>query len=209
MPGFFLSLEGVDGVGKTTQAQLLAEGLQRQGRCVTTCRDPGGTVAGDRIRAILLDPELTLPPVAETFLFQASRSLLVAEVIRPALERDEVVITDRFLLSTVVYQGHAGGLAPAELWSMGRLATGGVLPGRTLVLDMPAASAAQRGTRTADRIEAKGLAYLESVRQGFLAEARAHADTMVVIDANRAVDAVAADVRREVAHVLGLDPRTP
>lgn len=207
MPGCFLSLEGVDGVGKTTQAQLLAEWLRSRGLKVTTCRDPGGTPPGDRVRQILLDPSLSVPPVAEMFLFQASRALLVDQVIRPAWMRGDVVITDRFLLSTVVYQGHAGGLDPQQLWRLGELATGGLLPQQTWVLDMPAERAARRGQRQADRIEAKGLAYLEAVRQGFLIEAQRRPESMRVIDADRDVEIVAAELRQEAAHVLGLDPR--
>lgn len=212
MSGFFFSLEGIDGVGKTTQAQLLAEWLRQCGWQVTTCRDPGGTPAGDRIRRILLDPELAVSPMAEMLLFQASRALLAEQVIRPAWARGEIVISDRFLLSTVVYQGYAGGLDPEEIWHLGERATEGMLPMRTWVLDMPAELALQRcqrhGEQLRDRIEARGLAYLERVRQGFLIEAQRKPDQIRIVDANRDSDLVAAELRQEVALALELDPRS-
>lgn len=211
MPGFFFSLEGIDGVGKTTQTQLLAEWLRRRGWQVTTCRDPGGTPAGDRIRRILLDPELSVSPMAEMLLFQASRALLVDQVIRPAWTRGEIVVSDRFLLSTVVYQGYGGGLDPEEIWRLGKRVTSGMLPARTWVLDMPAQRALERcqgqAERHQDRIEAKGLAYLERVRQGFLSEAERQPDQIRVIDADRDRDLVASELQQEVARVLGIDPR--
>jgi dTMP kinase len=143
MPGFFFSLEGIDGVGKTTQTHLLVTWLRQRGWQVTTCRDPGGTPAGDRIRRILLDPELPISPIAEMLLFQASRALLAEQVIRPAWSRGEIVVSDRFLLSTVVYQGYGGGLNPEEIWRLGERVTGGLLPLKTWVLDMPAEQAVQ------------------------------------------------------------------
>ena len=152
--GLFFSLDGLDGTGKSTQCRLLADWLRSQGRRVVTCIDPGGTAAGEVLRSLLLEQrgELTLP--CEAFLFMASRAQLVAEVIGPALADGQVVVSDRFLLANVVYQGHAGGLDPAELWKMGELATGGVEPDLTVVLDLPVDVARQRRGRPADRLEA-------------------------------------------------------
>ncbi len=131
-----------------------------------------------------------------------SRAELVSRVIRPALAHGEAVVSDRFLLSNVVYQGHAGGLDPTELWRLGLFATGGLEPDLSIVLDLPVESASARRKRQADRIEGRGAAHHEAVRQGFLAEARARPDRIGVVDAARPVEAVAADVAREVERVL-------
>src|SRR5215471_9404874 len=143
--GLFLSLDGIDGAGKTTQASMLADWLRAQGHTLTLCRDPGGTKAGDRIRQILLDRNTGhLSPLTETFLYMASRSQLVEEVIRLALDQGEIVLCDRFVLSTVVYQGHAGRLDPALCWNLGRTATNNTLPAYTFVFDMPVTDALAR-----------------------------------------------------------------
>ena len=132
----------------------------------------------------------------------ASRAELVGRVIRPALERGDAVVSDRFLLSNVVYQGHAGGMDPEAIWRLGLFATGGLEPDLSIVLDMPVEQAAARRKRQADRIEGAGAAHQEAVRQGFLAEAQARPDRIRVVDAARPVEVVAADVVREVERVL-------
>src|SRR5262249_6032908 len=149
--GLFLSLDGLDGAGKSTQGRLLAEWLREQGHFVVTCADPGGTPVGDRIRELLLHREMTL--TCEALLFMASRGQLVAEVIRPALDAGKIVLSDRFLLANVVYQGHAGGLDPQQLWTIGRYATDGLEPDLTLVLDIPLELARTRRKTSADRVE--------------------------------------------------------
>jgi dTMP kinase len=207
LSGLFLGLDGVDGAGKTTQCRQLAEWLTGQGHAVTVCRDPGGTPVGDQIRSLLLDRAGVIEARTELFLFMASRSALVEQVIRPALELGRVVIVDRFVLSTVVYQGHAGGMNTGAIWELGRLATGGLLPELTLVLDLPVNAAQARKSGPVDRMEAKGAAFLEQVREGFLAEARRWPQAVRVIDADRPVDAVQADLRAEVARVLASRPR--
>src|SRR5438874_2789396 len=170
--GVFLSLDGLDGSGKSTQCRLLADWLRARGHAVTECADPGGTPIGDTIRGLLLDRrrQLTLP--CEAFLFMASRAQLTAEVIRPALDAGHVVVADRYLLANVVYQGHAGGLDPDLLWQIGRLATGGLEPDLTLVLDLPAEIALSRRSGPPDRMESRDTAYQARVREGFLVEAR-------------------------------------
>ena len=208
MPGCFISLDGLDGTGKSTQCRLLAEWLRSKGHTVTTCADPGGTAAGDVIRALLLEHrgELTVP--AEAFLFMASRAQLVAEVIRPALAGGDVVVSDRFLLANVVYQGHAGGIDPALLWTMGGLATGGVLPDLTVVLDLPVEAASARRGRPADRMEQRDAAFHERVRAGFLLEAQRQPERVRVVDATPGVDVVQQRIREEVEHVLAARSRT-
>lgn len=204
----FLSLDGVDASGKSTQARLLVEWLGKQGHAVTFCRDPGGTVAGDRIRQVLLDRATGhLSPLTETFLFMASRAQLVGEVIRPSLDRGDLVLCDRFVLSTVVYQGHAGNLDPALCWELGRIATGNTLPQCTFVFDMPVSAALQRNKGPNDRIEDKGVEYLERVRQGFLAEAGRDPEHFIVIDAAQTIEAVQKTLQQEVSRVLARHSR--
>ncbi|GBD35556.1 Thymidylate kinase [bacterium HR36] len=199
--GYFFSLDGLDGAGKTTQCQLLAEWLRRQGYQVVMCRDPGGTPVGERLRELLLGG-CEMDVITELLLFMASRAQLVAEVIRPALARGEIVVVDRFLLASVVYQGYAGGLPPERIWELGRWATGDTLPDVTFVLDLPAEQVSQRKARTADNFERRGLDFLRRVREGFLQEARRCRDKMIVVDATRTIAEVQADLQREVSLVL-------
>ena len=198
----FVALEGIDGTGKSTQCRLLADWLRGRGYAVTQCADPGGTPLGDELRSMVLGGRWEMSRTAEALLFMGSRAELVSRVIRPALAHGEAVVSDRFLLSNVVYQGHAGGLDPTELWRLGLFATGGLEPDLSIVLDLPVELASARRKRQADRIEGRGAAHHEAVRQGFLAEARARPDRIVVVDAAQPVEAVAADVAREVERVL-------
>lgn len=208
-PGFFLSFDGVDGAGKSTQIQLTTQWLREQNHQVTNCRDPGGTPGGDRIRHLLLDRSTGhLSPLTETFLYMASRCQLVSEVIRPALERGDIVLCDRFVLSTVVYQGYAGELDPAMCWELGRTATSNTLPDLTLIFDMPVDAALARKSGPDDRMEDKGRAYLEKVRAGFLEEARRNPEHHRIIDANRSVEEVQQQIRKEISHALGRPLRT-
>ena len=199
----FFSFDGVDGVGKSTQINLLAEALRQRGREVVTCRDPGSTALGEALRKILLDHHGT--PIhrrSEMLLYMAARAQLVEEIIRPALTAGKIVISDRFLLANVVYQGHAGGVDPTEIWSVGDVTVAGIAPRLTFLLDMPAEQAAKRIQRAPDRMEAQGLGYLESVRQGFLAEARQKPQEILVLDANRLPQAIHADILREAEKLL-------
>jgi dTMP kinase len=199
----FFSFDGVDGVGKSTQIRLLADALRTRGREVVTCRDPGGTALGERLREILLDHhDTSIHRRSEMLLYMASRAQLVEEVIRPALAAGKTVISDRYLLANVVYQAHAGGLNAEDVWRVGEITVAGVMPRLVFVLDMPAERAAKRIQRTADRMEAQGLDYLEQVRQGFLTEAKRCPNEIVVIDADRPPDAVHSDVLREAERVL-------
>ncbi len=186
----FISFDGIDGTGKSTQMQLCVDSLRRRGRDVLTCRDPGGTLLGERLREILLHKsEIPLAGRAEMFLYMASRSQLVDEVIRPALADGRVVVCDRFLLANVVYQGHAGGLDVEDLWRVGEVAVGGVHPDVTFLLDMDVTRAARRMNREPDRMEARGMDFMERVRRGFLREADRRAE-IVVIDADRDIETI-------------------
>ena len=195
---FFLSLDGLDGTGKSTQCRLLADWLRGRRHEVTVCTDPGGTVVGGVLRNLLLHHRHALSLPCEALLFMASRAQLVTEVIRPALEAGRVVISDRFLLANVVYQGHAGGLDPEQLWQVGLFSTGGLEPDLTLVLDLPSEQAQARRTGPADRVESRDAAYHVRVREGFLAEARRRPERIRVIDASGSVQAVHECICREV-----------
>jgi dTMP kinase len=188
--GLFISLDGVDGAGKSTQCRLLADWLRAQGRNVVICHDPGGTDLGQQLRDILLNYRGTMSLTAEALLFMASRAQLVAEVIHPALAAGKVVICDRFLLANVVYQGHAGGLDPAQLWNVGLFATGGLEPELTFVLDLPLEVSFARRKQSADRMESRGREYFGRVRAGFLAEAQRRPQRICVVDASASVEAV-------------------
>jgi dTMP kinase len=202
----FFSFDGVDGTGKSTQIQFLADALHKMGRDVVTCRDPGSTPLGERLREILLDRhEMAIHRRAEMLLYMTARSQLVEEVIRPALSAGKIVLSDRYLLANVVYQGHAGGLDPDEIWRVGQIATSGIMPRLVFLFDMPAARAALRIGRAPDRMEAQGLEYLEKVRQGFLTEARSRPQEIVVIDANLPVDDIHAIVLQQVISSLSVE----
>jgi dTMP kinase len=204
--GVFLSLDGLDGTGKSTQCRLLADWLRQQGREVVTCVDPGGTAVGQVLREIVLSHrhELALP--AEALLFMASRAQLTAEVIAPALEAGRLVLSDRFLLANVVYQGHAGGLDPDLLWQVGRFSTGGRDPDLTLVLDLAPELARARCRRPADRVESRPADYHLRVRQGFLTEAARAPERIKVIDASLPIAAVQEAIRQEVTRFLKAIP---
>lgn len=195
----FISLDGLDGAGKSTQCRLLADWLRHRGFDVVRCADPGGTAIGDVLRKLLLEHRghMTLP--CEAYLFMASRAQLVAEVIRPALDSGKAVICDRFLLANVVYQGHAGGLDPQKLWDLGLLATGGLEPDVTFVLDLPLDIAQARRKENADRMERRDAAYFAKVREGFLAEARRRPERIRIVDATLPPEAVQGALRTALA----------
>jgi len=198
----FLSLDGIDGTGKTTQCRMLVDWLNAAGVRAIGCRDPGGTPLGDQLRQILLASASELSPRAEALLFMASRAELVTRVIRPALESGQVVVSDRFVMANVVYQGHARGISPEDVWTVGRFSTGGILPDLTIVLDLPVDQAIARRARTADRMEGRGHEYLEKVRQGFRAEAMRQPESVVLVDASPDADTVQRRLREIVGSFL-------
>ena len=196
----FITLDGIDGSGKSSQIGPLVTWLQGRGCRVTTCRDPGSTAAGDAIRAILLDRhDLHLAPTAEMFLYMAARAQLVQEVIRPALDRGEWVVSDRYLLANVVYQGHAGGLDPEVIRDVGGVATGGLMPDLILLLDVDLAVSAARLDRPLDKLENRGDGYRQRLRAGYLAEAARRPDVIQVIDADASVEEVGGRIRAAIA----------
>jgi dTMP kinase len=198
----FVSLDGLDGTGKSTQCRLLAEWLR--GRCheVTECADPGSTAIGDLIRALLLDHEGEISLPCEALLFMASRAQLTAEVIRPALARGQFVVADRYALANLVYQGYAGGLPVEKLRAALLLATGDLEPDLTFVLDLPVDLAAARRTGPADRVERRTAEYHARVRHGFLEEAKKHPERIRVVDASQSIEEVQRQMRGEMASFL-------
>lgn len=202
MSGLFFSFDGIDGVGKTTQIQLFRDWLRELGHEVVVCRDPGGTQLGEAVRDILLHrSETPLGPTAEMLLYMASRAQLVTEIIRPALLLGQIVISDRFLLANVAYQGYAGGLDVEQVWSVGRVATAGLMPNRTYLLDMPVATAAARLKRTLDRMESRGDEFLSRVRHGFLTEAK-RLGNVRILNADRDAAVIQDEIRRDAEPLL-------
>ena len=202
----FISIEGGDGAGKTTQIQLLTVALQGLGQKVLRVRDPGGTPLGDRLRSLLLDRPVAIDLRAEALLFFASRAQLVAEQIRPALLKGEVVLTDRFTLSTLVYQGHAGGLNPAELDFASNLATSGIEPSLCFLLDIEPSTASTRREGPEDHMERKPRAFHELVRGGFLTEAHNSMRKIQVLDARENPALLHEKILNRVKTHMGLVP---
>jgi dTMP kinase len=206
--GCFIALDGPDGGGKTTQVARLVSWLESLGKEVVACRDPGGTGLGDRLRSIVLDrSELQIGIRAETLLYMASRAQLVEQTIRPAIEKGWFVVSDRYLLANVVYQGYAGGVAVDDVWQVGRVATGGLMPDLTLLLDVPPQVAQTRVGAPRDRIEDRPESFRAAVRSGFLEAAATYPAPIVVIDASADADIVTARIQSEVTRVLGIRSR--
>jgi dTMP kinase len=190
----FITLDGIDGAGKSSQVALLCDHLEANGERVLRVRDPGGTIAGEAIRSLLLDSDLALHRRCEALLFLAARSQLVEAVIRPALAAGTIVVSDRFLLANVVYQSIGSDLQPEELWRVGEWANGGLRPDLTMLLDMPAEAAMARLDRPKDRMEARGIEYMEAVRRAFLVQLPRAAQSTAIIQADRAIEEIQLDV---------------
>jgi dTMP kinase len=201
-PGRLIAFEGVEGSGKSTQLELLRRLLEEQGRDVVVTREPGGTPAGERVRALLLDPAVELHPRAEALLFAAARAELVEAVIRPALERGAVVLCDRYLDSSLAYQGEARGLGRDPVSQVNRFATGGLLPDLVVLLDLDPAAGLARRARDPDRIEAQDLGFHRRVRDAFRDLAAAEPGRFAVVDAAAPVTEVADQVQAAVLGVL-------
>jgi len=207
-PGRLIAFEGVEGAGKSTQLELLRRRLEGRGgpgdrsREVVVTREPGGTPAGERVRALLLDPGVELHPRTEALLFAAARAELVERVIRPALERGAVVLCDRYLDSSLAYQGGARGLGRGPVQEVNRLATGGLLPDLVVLLDLDPAAGLLRHRGERDRIEALDLAFHRQVREAFLDLAAADPGRFAVVDAAAPVPEVAARVQAAVLALL-------
>ncbi|MFI4873725.1 MAG: dTMP kinase [Blastopirellula sp. JB062] len=191
----FFVFDGLDGVGKSTQQTLFTDWLKTQAPSVVSCRDPGSTSLGERLRSILLDKsDLEIAPLSEMLLYMTARSQLDAETIRPALQSGGAVVSDRYLIANIAYQGYGGGVDVNAIRNVGLVATDGVLPDATFLLDLPTETALARLQRTLDRVESRGAEYFERVRQGFLAEAERF-EHVHVIDASRSIEQIQDDIR--------------
>ena len=200
--GLFITFEGPEGVGKSTHSRLLAGWLRRRGYPVLLAREPGGTSIGRRLRKILLDTQPgSMDAVVEFLLYEASRSLLVSQVIRPALRAGKAVILDRFQDSTWVYQGWAGKLDLKLVEKVGAIATGSLKPDRTVVLDLPVREGLARVKRP-NRMEAKPVSFHERVRRGYHVLARRERSRIRLIRADRSIAQVQRSIREAVADVV-------
>ena len=193
--GLFITLEGPDGCGKTTQAGFLVQWLRDRGREVVETREPGGTGVAEKVRQVILDPSSRISPLAELMLYEAARAQHTDEIIRPALERGADVVCQRYYDSTTVYQGYGRGLDRAMIRQLNRVASGGLKPDLTIVLDLPAAVGLKRARKLkeqgrGDRLEREALAFHERVRKGFLALARSEPKRMKKIDASGSMEEV-------------------
>jgi dTMP kinase len=200
--GLFIAIEGGEGAGKSTHSKRLAEYLQSIGHEVVLTREPGGTPTAEKIRKILLDPEITdMPDHTEALLFASSRADHAANLIRPALERGATVICDRYFDSSVAYQGYSRGLGAEKVRELSLWATGNLIPDFTIYLDVPAEAGEQRMDGT-DRMEIQSREFHESVHQAFREIAAGSPYPNVVIDATAPKDDVAAAVRTAIDGVL-------
>ncbi len=203
--GFFIALEGGDGAGKSTQVEALADWIRAKGHEVVVTREPGATAIGKRLRSIILDVSTSgLSDRAEALMFAADRAEHVDSVIRPALERGAVVITDRYIDSSVAYQGAGRNLAPTEIARISRWATDGLVPHLTVLLDVSPETARERFTEAPDRLESEPAEFHERVRNGFLALAAADPARYLVVDAGQEPEAVTTVVRHRLDQVLPL-----
>lgn len=214
----FITFEGVEGCGKTTQIRLLAEALRKSGRRVVQTREPGGCAIADKIRAILLDAQNSaMKPLAELLLYAAARAQHVAEIIAPALGRGEIVLCDRFTDATIAYQGHGRGLDMGTILELNETATAGCRPDLTILIDCPveiglkramarieARSAAKGESQREERFELESKQFHQRVRDGYLALARENPGRFIVIDGNRGIEETAALVAEAVATRAGL-----
>ncbi|MBX3359747.1 MAG: dTMP kinase [Phycisphaeraceae bacterium] len=191
LAGRFIVFDGPDGSGKSTQFKRLLETASRHGVPVCPVRDPGGTPVGERIRDILLDRAHTGMGVrCETLLYMASRAELVDQMILPAMQRGELVLADRFVPSTLAYQGAAGGVPKSEIAAVAKMATRGLMPDLIVIFDIDESAAAARLSPLLDRMEAKGREFHRAVRKGYLDQVEADPARYVLVDASRAEDAV-------------------
>jgi dTMP kinase len=190
----FLTFEGLDGSGKTTQANLLADSLRGEGREVVATREPGGTPLGEEVRRLLLDG-VEMTPWAEAALFAAARAELVERVIRPALDAGKIVLSDRYIDSSLAYQGVARGLGLDEVFELNLVATGGLLPDLAFVLQVDPELSAERVGGNPDRIEREGDDFRRRVHDGYAAVARRFADRVVLLDGARSRDELHEEIR--------------
>lgn len=202
----FITFEGIDGVGKSTQVELLIAHLESLGKTVCRTHEPGGTELGVEIRHLLLHRKGEVAPRAEALLYAADRAHHVATKIRPALERGEVVVSDRYMDSSIAYQGSGRHLGFDQIRELSMFAANGLLPDLTVLLDLDAATAQARRNKTGeapDRLEREKIEFFETVRQAFLTLAADEPQRWLVLDANQSVEQMQVQIRERVASLLG------
>jgi dTMP kinase len=205
MSGLFISFEGIDGVGKSTQIDLLEKHLGELGRKTLRTLEPGGTELGVEIRHLLLHRKGEVAPRAEALLYAADRAHHVATKVRPALEAGTDVLIDRYLDSSVAYQGAGRELDATEIRNLSLFAVQGLLPDLTILLDLDAQASLARRAKTGqepDRLEREKVEFFEAVRQGYLALAAAEPERFFVVDANQTIEQMAAEIRDRVDELL-------
>lgn len=204
--GRFLVFDGPDGSGKTTQMTRFAATCRSAGVPVAEVREPGGTDLGERIRDILLThADEDMSATCEMLLYMASRAQLVEKVIRPALARGELVLADRFVSSTLAYQGTAGGVSPEAIRAVAAIACQGVAPDQLVIFDVDVATASRRLSPLLDRMEAKGAAFHARVRQGYLNQAARDPNHVLVLDATRGADVIFDDLMTSLRERLAAE----
>ena len=202
--GVFITFEGVEGCGKSTHSKLLVEYLNKSGYRTLHTREPGGTKLGEAVRRVLLDsPEIQISDMAELFLFEACRAQIVKEIIKPALDRDSIVISDRFSDATFSYQGYGGHVDLKAIRTLDRVATAGVIPDLTILLDIDTLEGLRRAREKGiDRIEKKNLSYHKRVRAGYLKLSKQDPGRIRRVEVSGRIPEVQAKIRHEVEIVL-------
>lgn len=199
----FLVFDGLDGAGKSTQLNLLVDWLTESGHEVVSCKDPGSTPLGERLRELLLNEDGTrISMLAEMMLFTTARTELVQQVVKPALGSGKVVVLDRYILSTVVYQGHAGDLDPDDIRKVNHIATEGLQPDLTFVFDLSVDLAMERLGDSLDRMESRGHEYFGKVRGGFREEAERFPVGVEIVDASRDIESIQSEIRTAVSALI-------
>ncbi|WCK54611.1 dTMP kinase [Aneurinibacillus sp. Ricciae_BoGa-3] len=209
MKGFFITFEGMDGSGKTTQIQLLYQNLKERGYDVIVTREPGGTAISDKIRTLILDPQNTeMQAMTEVLLYAASRAQHVREKIKPALDRGAIVLCDRFVDASIAYQGYGLQLPLDQVIGVNRIAADNLRPDRTYFLDIPMQKSRERlearfGAEGLDRIERKPLDYHSRVREGFASLCRQEPDRVVIVGADREIEAIQKGIFEDLVRFIG------
>ncbi len=202
--GVFITFEGIEGSGKTTQGKLLVEKLQKEGLKVLYTYEPGDTEAGKYIREILLNSEIKINPLCELLLYFADRVQHIEEKIKPYIESSFIVICDRFTDSTLVYQGYARGISIDLIKQLNRIVLDEFMPDLTILLDCPANIGLGRNQKInkKDRFEIENLAFHEKVRQGYLELVKLYKERFFVLDATESIDKIAEDIYKKVKSIL-------
>ncbi len=204
MRGKFITFEGSEGCGKSTQSRLLYQYLKRKGSGVVYLREPGGTRISEKIRDILLDPKNHIAPICETLLYMAARSQVVNKIIQPALSQGKIVICDRFLDSTLAYQGYGLGIDIGFIKDVGNFATAGIKPDLTIFLDLPLKKGLKHRRFSKDRIEKRSLAYHRRVRRGYLRLAHLEPKRIKTVKVDKDKDVTQGQIRKLVDKSYGI-----